>query len=149
MNEDIMQEMKDMIKMKTECMIESYGEVLKKTDTMFNTILVDGHEVSSPEIAKRADMFWNIALQKIESERKDAIRVEEQMEKINREEIRRSRQMPGTQVTPDMNEVISEEEFHKMMNQQNQGESPCAKKSRESAEKIVQLEAEVKKSKGK
>ena len=63
MNEqEMMEDLKFAIQNKTECMIESYGEVIKKTAKMFRSS--DIRNISDDEIAKRADMFWNIALQR-------------------------------------------------------------------------------------
>jgi len=124
---DIHEEMKEMIEDKTECMIESYSEVLGKTINMMSSHFIDVYELSSPEIAKRADMFWNIALQRIESDKKDVARELERKADIERRKLT----MPD--MPPMTNEPIDI----------GGRESPCAKKARESAEKIAKLEAEV------
>ena len=63
MNEqEMMEELKKTIETKTECMIESYSAVLNKTALMFRESMAS--DVQADEIAKRADMFWNIALQR-------------------------------------------------------------------------------------
>ena len=63
MNEqEMMNELKKAIAEKTECMIGSYRAVLDKTALMFRGSVVS--DIQADEIAKRADMFWNIALQK-------------------------------------------------------------------------------------
>ena len=102
--------MKQEIDSKTKCMIESYYSVLKNTKEMINAADL---EVADDEVLKRSDMFWTIAMQRIDKEQDLATR---------------GGRMP-TQQQPYPG--------------QPQGESPCAKKSREAAEKIAVLEAEV------
>ncbi len=129
----VMNEMKEMIESKTDCMIESYGEVLKKTAQMFidSGIVLLGNE----ETYKRADMFWNIALQRIDKE------VNEAKAKVEQEE--RMKQQMQMQGMPPQGMPQSFPVGHPPEGK----ESPCAKKARESAEKIVTLEAEIKESK--
>ena len=107
-------EMKKAISMKTKCMIESYGEVLESTKSMIESKV--GKMVTDDEILKRADMFWNIALQKIDQDKNQ----------MNRGPNGgpRPQNMPSNQPMPS-------------------SESPCAKKQREAAAKIATLEAEV------
>ena len=128
---DIHEEMKTMIADKTECMIESYGKVLDKTAKMFNEAETQ-HGINmamlGSEVAKRADMFWNIALQRIE---KDQNKVEQEKQMIKQQQQRSS--MIPQQGMPPMD----------MSQMQRTGETPCAKKARESAEKIATLEAEI------
>ena len=61
-----MQKMKSEIKLKTECMIDSYGEVYENVRKMFKESMMDTPEVN--EVIKRTDMFWNIAFQNVKKE---------------------------------------------------------------------------------
>ncbi len=112
--------MKEIIELKSECMIDSYSKVLAGTKDMLNEYFSEENELDSSEIAKRADMFWNIALQRVDREKQEA---SQQMQMQN--------QMPPT------------------MQAQRPTESPCAKKAKENAEKIATLEAEIKDTKDK
>jgi hypothetical protein len=67
--------MKNMMADKTDCMIASYGAVLSKTRGMMFAAL-DG-QLEDKEIAQRADMFWNIALQRIDKELSQARKIED------------------------------------------------------------------------
>jgi len=123
--EEIMSEMKQMLKEKTTCMIASYKDVLDNTAKMFRD--TDARDVSDDEIAKRADMFWTIALQKIEREHGEAF-------------ARQAALRNGEPVALDPAVVA---QYNKRAMEQQQGETPCAKRARESAEKIAALQAEV------
>ena len=138
--EIIMNEMKDMIASKTDCMIESYGKVLNNTIVMFRKSGVS--MLSNEEVAKRADMFWHGALSRIEKEQAEAkARLEREAQEQSMNVQRSMNPMQG--MPPQgMPQRMSQEDMNKMMASQG-GESPCAKKARESAEKIATLEAEV------
>ena len=132
---DIHEEMKTMIADKTDCMIESYGKVFTKTKKMFIIALENGDTLlSQEEVAKRTDMFWNIALQRIESDKKDVMREAERKAEAERRSMTMPTMPPGMSMPP----------FDMPMDMSPPQESPCAKKSRESAEKIAELEAEIK-----
>ena len=117
----IHEEMKQAIKDKTGCMIQSYSDVLDGTAKMFREV---SDEISVDEIAKRADMFWNIALQRIDKEHA-----------IAEQERQQAKQM--------MQRTTMPQGMPPMHRDPNAPESPCAKKARESAEKIKALEAEI------
>ena len=124
MNEqEMMEELKKTIETKTECMIGSYDKVLNNTAIMFDKY---GSDISIDEVAKRADMFWNIALQRIDKEHQEA------KIKHDQEKLMQQKAMQQSHVTS-------------MPRDPNAPESPCAKKARESAEKIKALEAELQK----
>ena len=112
--------MKEIIELKSECMIDSYSKVLAGTKDMLNEHFSEENELDSSEIAKRADMFWNIALQRVDREKQEAS-----------QQMQMSQQMPQTMQTP------------------RPTESPCAKKAKENAKKIATLEAEIKDTKDK
>ncbi len=114
--------MKTMITDKTDCMINSYQDVLNKTRTMIDFVLGDD-TTTEEEILKRADMFWNIALQRIDKEEQQRQQQEYAMMQQQNQQHMPPQNMP--QGMPP------------------QGESPCAKKSREAAEKIAVLEAKI------
>lgn len=128
MTQEIMNETKAILKSKTDCMVESYGEVLTKTEQMFEASLA-GHGIDGSEITKRADMFWNIALQKIEKEQQEVKVKLEQEEHMKMQQMQMQR-MPPQGMPP-------------MGSDGKPIESPCAKKARESAEKVVELEAKL------
>ena len=109
--DEIQNEMKTMIASKTKCMIESYGDALDETKKVLESKL--GKMITDEDILKRTDMFWNIAIQRIDKETQEA--------KMNI-----SRNMPPRNIPT-----------------ANSAESPCAKKSRIAAEKINELEAEI------
>ncbi len=131
---DIHEEMKTMITDKTDCMIESYGKVLNETARMFRRS--DIKNASDEEVAKRADMFWNIALQRIDNDKKDVMREAERKEEYKR----RTMSMPISTMPDLPSDTMT---VNMPMNMPNQKESPCAKKSREAAEKIAELEAKI------
>ena len=76
MVEHAREEMKKELVSKTDCMIDSYSKVLNNVATMFRNSKTGGLE--SSEVAQRADMFWNIALQRMDREEQEAKRLNEQ-----------------------------------------------------------------------
>ena len=115
--EEIQNEMKSMIAGKTKCMIESYAGVLANTKKALEA--ERGSMIKDDEIMKRADMFWNIALQKIDQDKRPT--------------QNQGKQRPQPRPNNGMNPMPK-----------NDGqESPCAKKSRQAAEKIATLEAQI------
>ena len=125
--EEIHNEMKQVIADKTKCMIESYSGVLAETKKSLEAEL--GSMIKDDEIMKRADMFWNIALQKMDKEKALA---------------QNSQMMPQQGMPQGMMPQGQRGMPPEMMQGQ---ESPCAKKAREAAAKIATLEAEVLESK--
>ncbi len=114
---EIHEVMKELVKDKTDCMIESYKDVLFKTQIEIEQIV---GSVTPEEILKRADMFWGMALQR-----------------IDREQVQQNQQMQNQQMMPPQNQ----------RDNNAKGESPCAKRTREANEKIAVLEAQVRNSK--
>ncbi len=124
---ELYSEMKKNIQNKTECMIDSYAEVLKNTRRIISDITGSDDPA---EVMKRADMFWNIALQRIDKE----------------QEVVTSQMMPSRR---DMSARTGGSVAPIMGRGKTSRETPCAKKARESAEKIATLEAEIVEQKGK
>ena len=70
MVEHAREEMKKELVSKTDCMIDSYLKVLNNVVIMFRDSKTGGLE--SSEVAQRADMFWNIALRRMDREEQEA-----------------------------------------------------------------------------
>lgn len=129
----IQEEMKSIMKDKTECMLDSYLELLGKVDKGITKTLRDtGASAEGSEILKRADMFWHTALQKIEKEQAESKR------KIEDDKNKAMQAQMQPQMSP-MNMPMN----HNKMPPVYPTESPCAKKARESAEKVATLEAQI------
>jgi len=74
------EDMKTELVSKAQCMIDSYADVLQATGEMFGKS--KAKKITDEEIAKRADMFWNISLQRLdrdEQENKRKFEQEQQM----------------------------------------------------------------------
>ena len=120
------EEMKKELVSKTDCMIASYSKVLNNVATMFRNSKTGGLE--SSEVAQRADMFWNIALQRMDREEQEAKRVREQRQN-EFEQAQRSGMppMPQGQPMPPMPEAGRK--------------TPCQERAERDAKIIEELKA--------
>ena len=122
------EEMKRELIEKTTCMIDSYAQVLDNVVIMFRDSKTGGLE--STEAAQRADMFWNIALQRIDKEEQEAKRINEQRRNEYIQSQRNSAMppMPQSQPMPPMPETGRK--------------SPCQERAERDAKIIEDLKAE-------
>lgn len=127
-----MDRMKSVISNKTECMIDSYSSVLNKTEKMFQRVGM--YNLEQVEVVKRADMFWNIAFNKVVKDREDEIRNAERREIEARKNI-------STQ-NKNMSNTISQEQMEVMMKSQNSGNPPVKSPCQEKAEREHKLKFE-------
>ena len=114
-------EMKQDIDNKTKCMIDSYALVLANVEKMFET---SEFSIDQIEIAKRADMFWNIALQRVDRDEAETKRQTELMELEKTQEANFAKQNNMMSVAP-----------------QIKTKSPCQKRADEDAKIIAELRA--------
>ena len=130
--EQLKNEMKKSINDRASCMLDSYTTILAKTkDEIYDTI---GYDIEPAEILKRTDMFFNLALQRMDREIAEIKQDKIAKEAREAQELRQEQAM-NMPTMPIMPEGMPPGSFP---------ESPCAKKAREAAEKITVLEAEIK-----
>jgi hypothetical protein len=123
---EIRKEIKKEIIDRSQCMIDSYKLVLNETAKMFRDSQV--RNMSDEQLAKRADMFWHLSMKKIDKEQ------DERDAEIRNYKMRQQ-QMIG-QYPP----MVKDGSVSTLSQ-----ESPCAKRARESAKKITELENEISK----
>ncbi len=114
-------EMKQDIDNKTKCMIDSYALVLANVEKMFEDAEFSVEQV---EIVKRADMFWNIALQRVDRDETEIKRQTELMELEKIQEANFAKQNNMMSVKP-----------------QIKTKSPCQQRADDDAKLIAELKA--------